>query len=109
MRNKPLLLCCALFLLLGALHQAAHAQVDFNAVKNRYTLTCEDATKEELITKLIAYEVNKLNMGDGADLNQSFQTQSQKPKSAGPARFHERKASRYKQSGRRNKENSRRK
>lgn len=52
MSNKPLLFGCTLFLSLGALHQTAHAQVDFNAVKNRYTLTCEDATKEELIANL---------------------------------------------------------
>ncbi len=66
-------------------------------------------SKEELIAKLIAYEVNQLNMGDGADLNQALQAQNSKPKSPGPARFHERKASRYKTGGRRKQENSRRK
>lgn len=55
-------------------------------------------SKEELIAKLVAYEVNKLNMGDAQDLNEALQA-SHKPKSSGPARFHERKASRYKHGG----------
>lgn len=52
MRIKRILFGCTIFLLIGGLHQAAHSQVDFNLVKQGYTLTCEDPSKEELIANL---------------------------------------------------------